>query len=192
MKKKKVKKQKSYIIFITIIIVLLFFALGAYFYYKDELGSELKKEGYNTNDKDEIFYSKITTNNTLEEFYDDIANNKDSSYEEFYFTKSSYDFIELKMSYKNGINYTLNISSDIKRDTTNYNYEVSNSSAHLILEGNNLEGYDCKIVKKENISNDSLTNHCNYIKKEIENFINIRNEFLKNDKIKEIIDNNEK
>ena len=187
MKKRKKKNKNKFIIILTISIVVVLIIIGVHYYYNDQLGRELSNKGYKTDNTDNLYFNKIVTNNTLDNFYADVANNIESAYEEYYFTKESYDFIELKMNYKNGVLYTLNITSDLKRNITTYNYEVSNDEARLILEGNNTEEYACRIVKKENISNDTLENHCKYIKNEVNTFLTLKEEFINNNKIMEII-----
>lgn len=178
-KKGKSKKKNNNLLFLTGFIVIIILIVLLVMIKKDNsLESELKKEGYSTENKDDAFYKKITTGNTLEEYYNDISNEKDSEYEEYYLSKESNDFIELKMSYKNKVNTTLNITMDLKTEKINFNYELTYENAHIILEGNSDENYDCKVIVSQNTKEDSLRNQCDNIMNEINMFIQRKNEFL--------------
>jgi len=185
MKKRKNKKQ---IIVITVLIALvLVIILGTYLSKdNDEMTKALKKEGYTT-ESESAFYKKIVTNNTMDDYYKDISNNKNSKYEEYYFSKQSNDLIEVKLSYQDGVTTNLNITSDLKTEEIEFNYELSYKDAYLILEGNNTDNYVCKPVVKENVGDETINIYCEMIQKEISIFINRRGELLNNEKIKEII-----
>jgi hypothetical protein len=187
MKNKRKKDKKLLYIGIFVIIFIILIILGIYLSKdNDELKSELKKDGYTTEESD-AFYKKIVTNNTLDDFYDDLSNNKETSYEEYYFSKDSYDFIELKMSYKDGITTTLNITSALRTLEVNFNYELSYNSTHLIIEGDSTDEYTCKTVVQEGISDATVSTYCDAINSEITTFLNRRTELLSNQKIQELV-----
>ena len=146
----------------------------------------LQEEGYTTTDED-AFYKKIVTHNTLDDYYNDIANNKNTEYEEYYFSKEAYDFIELKMSYYDSASRVLSINSDLRTNRVEYNYEISYNSMHLILEGNSDSNYDCNIVIKKNTAAEDINNACNDISKEISIFLDRREKLLSNKKIQELL-----
>ena len=140
MKKKKNKDSTIYLKIVFIVIGILAVVIVALLINKnttskDEVGARLEDYGYTIGEKDEAFYNKITTNNTLDDYYNDMSNNKNTLYQEFYVSKSSYDFIELKMSYEDKITKTLNITSDLKTKAIEYNFELSYNDIYLILEG---------------------------------------------------------
>jgi len=147
---------------------------------------ELNKEGYTTTSED-AFYKKIVTNNTLDSYYNDVANNQDSSYEEYYLQKDSLNFLELKMTNYNSVNTTLSISSNIRTNLIEYNFEMSYRDSHLILEGNSTEDYDCHIVLRKNVKDSEAKNQCDYIMREISTFEDRRDEILQNEKVQEIL-----
>ena len=109
------------ILLIIVLIVVIIFVNNS----KKELPKELNNMGYTTKNEEEAFYKKIITNNTLDSYYDDISKGKDSKYEEYYFAKESYDYIELKMSYQNPTTKTLTITSNLKSLDTSFNFEIS-------------------------------------------------------------------
>ena len=169
----------------VIVIILLVMVLSQGTNQKED--KVLLNEGYETTDEEDAFYKKITTNNTLDDFYNDMANKQNSAYEEYYFAKESHNFIELKMNYNEGAITTLNITSDLKTQEVKYNYELSYNSAHLILEGNSLSDYSCQIVTKKNVNDTAIQNHCDYVMQEINVFLERRQQLLQNDKVREIV-----
>ena len=146
----------------------------------------LNREGYNTTAEEDPFYKKIETNNTLDDFYN-VASNKNSSYEEYYLSKESYNFIEMKMNYNEGAMNTLNIVSNLKTQEVEFNYELSYNSAHLLIEGNSRDTYSCKVIQKKGVNDQTIQDHCNYIMNEITVFLLRREKILQNDKVKELI-----
>lgn len=186
MAKRKKENTKFYTI-IVIVIFLLIIVLGLVLSNNNkELEDVLNKEGYTTEDES-AFYKKIVTNNTLDDYYNDITNSRDSEYEEYYFSKESNDFIELKMSFQNNVTTSLNITSDLKNLSTSYNYELTYKDAHLLLEGNDSTDFTCNIVLNEKVNSDTINTYCNMIKQEIETFTDRRTNLLKNKKIQEIV-----
>ena len=186
-KRRKKNNQKQLIIgliaFVTIfIIALLIFSTTR----KTEVEKELNKEGYTTTEED-AFYKKIVTNNTLDDYYNDISNGKDSAYEEYYFAKESLNFIELKLLHQSSSISTLNITSDLRTEKIEFNYELSNDTSHLILEGNSDENYDCKIIVKKNINDTTSKECCGLIMQEITTFLTRRDSLLQNEKVRELV-----
>lgn len=187
MKKRKKNKNNTYIFIIIITIIAILGIIVYYFYSTDELGKEIKQEGFKTTSNDDLYYKKVVTNNTLDSFYNDVSENKETSYLEYNFTKNSYDFIELKMTYKEETLSTLNITSDIRNNTIVFNYEVSKGKMNLILEGNMNGDFICNSLKQDNISNSNKEKHCDYIHNEINNFITIRDSYLENNNLKDLV-----
>ena len=187
--KKRVKKEEGKELWIGIIALMVVVVISLLVYITtkpSEVEKELSKEGYTTTNED-AFYKKIVTNNTLTDFYNDMKNEKNSAYEEYYFAKESLNFIELKMLYQDGTNSTLNITSDLRTNLIEFNYELSNKKAHLILEGNSNENYDCKIIVKNNVNDVIANDSCNLIMQEINTFLERRSELLQNEKIRELV-----
>ena len=193
MKKKNNKKNNKKIIYSIIIIVIILLIIVPLFVYisvnssNKEIEEEFNKEGYKTS-KEDAFYRQITTNNTLDEYYEDVANEKDSEYQEFYYSKLANDFIEVKMLYKNKVNTTLNITTDLKTNELEYNYELAYKNAHLILEGNSKDNYACNVITNNKINSDTVTKYCNMIIEEINDYNTVKDELLKNKKIKDLSD----
>ena len=152
---------------------------------ENKITEEFTKEGYKTS-KDDAFYRKIVTGNTLASYYEDISNKVDTQYQEYYYSKESNDFIELKMIYKNEVTTTLNISSDIETNLLTFNYELTYKDAHLILDGNSEDNYECEIVVNKKVSDETVQKYCDMIIDEINNFNSVKEELLKNKKINNI------
>ena len=81
MKKKKNKDSTIYLKIVFIVIGILAVVIVALLINKnttskDEVGARLEDYGYTIGEKDEAFYNKITTNNTLDDYYNDMSNNK--------------------------------------------------------------------------------------------------------------------
>ena len=186
MKKKKNNLLRNIIITCIIIIIIII----VFFYYletgKTEEEKVLSEEGYTTT-IDDAFFKKIVTNNTLDDFYKDISNNKDSQYEEYYFAKDSYNYIELKMEYKDGATKTINIQSDLRKLTIDYNYEITKNKIHLLIEGNSSNNNKCNYIIKKGVDDNTASRACNEVQEEINNFIEKRTELLNNEKVKELI-----
>ena len=193
MKRKKKNNNNVNLILYGIIILTVVTAILAIYYYlnQDELKPEMKNNGYVLETSGKNYYKKIVTNNTLDDYYNDISNNKDSEYKEYYFTIDAKDFIELKLSQKKGIGKSITITSDLKRNQTTYTYEITQKDKLLILEGSSDNSYACKVVAKEDYNMDSVTKYCKEVQDEIREF-KIEEQLLLNDvKIKQSIDNNE-
>lgn len=185
---KKNKKNPFFIALIVflLIIIITFIIYVLYSSSNNETLKEFNKEGYDSTNSD-IFYKKIVTNNTLNDYYKDIENNQNSQYQEYYFKKNSTDYIELKMIYNNGVSTSLNIVSNLKNNETEFNYELSYKDAHLILQGNNSNNYECQVIKKYKISVETSSKYCDMIKDEINEFNLEKEKILKNEKIKSLI-----
>lgn len=173
MKKRKNKKQEKNImltILVSIFIILLLLILIVAVSTKDEVYNELENEGYYT-ETDDAFYKKVLTNNTLNEFYNDMNSGRNTKYQEVYVSKDSYEYIELLMIYNDGVTTTLTISSSLKSNELNYNFELSYNKQYLILEGTEENNYACNVAVNRNIKKDTETKYCNIIKNQINDFL---------------------
>lgn len=190
MKRKKRKKNnnKIYFIIIGVIIFVLLVIFGIYAN-KDhnEFQKELKEEGYTTIDNEDAFFKKIVSGNTISDYYDDISNDKDTKYEEYSLSKESYDYIELKMEYQNEIFTVLNISSNLKSDVIQFNFELTYNNSQILLDGDSTTDYECNVIVQKEASDSTVDIYCDMIKSEIETFKSRRAELLSNPKIQEVI-----
>ena len=156
---KRRKKNNNKIIYIgigvVILILLIIFGVAAN-KNNNQLQNELKQEGYYTNDQDEAFYKNITTGNTIDDYYDDLLNEKESNYEEYSLSKESYDFILLKMEYESGVMTVLNVSSNIKEDYIQFNFELTYNDSHILVDGDNSNNYKCNIIEQKEASDSTV------------------------------------
>ena len=145
-------------------------------------------QGYSTSD-DSLFYQKIVSNNTLDDYYKDVKNKKESKYDEFYFNKDSYSFIELKMIYKNDITQVFNVTSDFTNNKVEYNFEISKNSASIILDGSYLAGREtsCNINSIKNLSTKNLADYCTLARNYMNEFITEQEKLLSNKEFKKAI-----
>lgn len=166
---------------VTITVIIL---VGYIVYITGEgpLERELIDNGYKS-EADNAFYSKVETNNTLDDYYKDIKEGKNTSYVEYYVSKESNDFIELKMIHQDGIDTTINIISDLSTTKITYNLELTYQDSHILLEGSSEDNYSCKIIKQEHANQDTVDYYCNYAVEEVNTFISKRNELLQNENI---------
>jgi len=177
------EKKKSYnLVFIAVLILCVGVIISLLYYSSREqiVKRELNKEGYSTG-KEDAFYHQIVSNNTLDDYYNDISLNKDSIFEEYYVSKESNSLIELKMTYQNQINTSLNISSKLDSNQVNYNFELSYQDSSFILEGNSETNYECNVIKEKNVSKDSIKYYCDIVMNEIQNYLQKKNELLQNE-----------
>ena len=186
-KKKKNDMTKSYIamglfILFAIIVLLIYYGSTA-------MDRSMQNDGYEAGEKEDPFYKKITTGNTLDDYYNDLSNNKDSAYEEYYLQKDSYNFYEQKLAYQNGVTSSLNISSDLRDLYTMFSYELSYGEAYILLEGNSAANYECEVIMNNNATRETLQNACDRIQSELDTFTTRRNEIMQNEKVQEVLKN---
>lgn len=185
--KKKKQNQNQYKTILIIIGILAVLTIILFLIPKsNNAEEELVEEGYETSEED-AFYKKIVSGNTLDDFYSDIANNRSSYYEEYDFSKESKDYIELKMTYNDGLNTTLNISSDLTTKEIEYNYEVTKGKSRILLEGNSTNNYNCDVILEKNVKSETVDSYCEQVITEVNAYIIKRDEFLKNKTIQKYV-----
>lgn len=189
-------KKNIMIIIISITVILL---IGVIMYYTtDETQEEreiyinnyLKDIGYTYNEETRMF-EKTPTNNTLDDFYKAQENNQSTTYQNYYFTLDSYNFIELNMKYTKEVTETFTITSDLKNDTITYNYEITKNNATAILEGEYDDKKDnpftCKVVTLKKLNESHMDQFCKNAKENTISFINEENKVLNNQEFQEKI-----
>lgn len=190
MKRKKSKKNNNiiyYIMIITIVFILVVIFGMRTNNNHNEFQKELKEEGYITEDSEAAFFKKIVSNNTISDYYDDISNDRNTKYEECSLAKETYDYIELKMEYENEIFTVLNITSNLKTDVIQFNFELTYNNSHILLDGDSSTNYECNVITQKEASNSTIDTYCDIIKSEIELFKSRKAELLSNRKIQKII-----
>lgn len=177
-------------VFIIIIII------GILMYYTTDQKQEeneiyinnyLNDLGYTYNEEEKMF-KKITTNNTLDEFYELSSKNQEAYYEEYYFSLDNNSFIELNMAYKDGITEVFNVTSDLTKQEITYNYEITKDDSSAILEGSyNNNSFKCEIVSLKKLNDDNKDQYCETIRKYANKFIEEENQLLNNEEFNNII-----
>ena len=151
------------------------------------INSYLNDLGYTYNEEENM-YKKITTNNTLDDFYELSSNKKEAYYQEFYFSQESNSFIELNMAYNNDITEVFNINSDLTKQEITYNYEITKNDSSAILEGSyNNNTFTCEIVSLKKLTDNNKEIYCETIKKLANNFIKEENKLIDNVEFNRII-----
>jgi len=190
-RKKKRTINKKTIIIVGIILILLIIVIIQLVTNNDtttdEMGNRLENYGYTIGEDEDAFYQKITTNNTLDDYYNDISNNKETNYQEYYVSKTSYDFIELKMSYSDKITKILNVTSDLTTKEIEYNFELSYNEIYLLLEGTLDDSFTCTAVTERNVNDEVISTYCNTIKSDLIDFTTERNKILSDTKIQKLL-----
>ena len=189
MAKKKKNNTMKYSIWIGSLILIAVILLIIYFSDNNEMNKAMRQDGYTTTEAEDPFYKKITTGNTLDDFYNDLANERNTAYEEYYLTKESYTFLEQKLLYQNGVNSAFNATSDLRTLQITFTYELSLQNAYLLIEGNSDNSNQCEIVINRNVRQESIQDACDKVSQEISVFINRREEILQNEKVQEMLQN---
>ena len=190
MNKKRKKNNKYIYLYLTIGVIVGIFLISAAVYISikgtnKKIEEEFAKEGYKTDTKD-AFYRKVTTNNTLDDYYKDMTSGVDSEYQEFYYSKQSNDFIELKMIYSNKVSTSLSISTNLETQELTYNYELAYKTAHLLLEGSSKNNYVCNVIDNNKVQEETVEKYCDLIIDEINDYNTVKEELLKNEQIKDL------
>ena len=151
------------------------------------INSYLNDLGYTYNEEENM-YKKITTDNTLDDFYKLSSNKKEAYYQEFYFSHESNSFIELNMAYNNDITEVFNINCDLTKQQIAYNYEITKNDSSAILEGSyNNNTFTCEIVSLKKLTDNNKEIYCETIKKLANNIIKEENKLIDNDEFNRII-----
>ena len=190
MAKKKQKKSNNIYLYIIIGVIVSIFVVSSIIYItingtNKKIDDEFAKEGYNTTPKD-AFYRKVVTNNTLDDYYKDMLSETDSEYQEYYYSKRSNEFIELKMLYKSKVSTSLTISTNLETNELTYNYELAYKTAHLLLEGSSKENYNCNVIDNNKVQTETVKNYCDLIIDEINDYNVVKEELLKNNQIRDL------
>lgn len=190
MAKKKQKKSNNIYLYIIIGVIVSIFVVSSIIYItingtNKKIDNEFAKEGYNTTPKD-AFYRKVVTNNTLDDYYKDMLSETDSEYQEYYYSKQSNEFIELKMLYKSKVSTSLTISTNLETNELTYNYELAYKTAHLLLEGSSKENYNCNVIDNNKVQTETVKNYCDLIIDEINDYNVVKEELLKNNQIRDL------
>ncbi len=190
-KRKGKRKSNNNLAYILIILLVgtAICSLVAYYTGNGALTHSMKEDGYTTEDQGDAFYRQIVTNNTLDDYYDDISKKKDSNYEEYYLSKESLDYMEMKLSYYNGTSLSVNITSDLRSLDTTFHLELSKENSYLLLEGNSKNNYSCETITQRSVGNDIKREYCDWIQDEVNKFLEKRNQIMTNPQVQEILSN---
>lgn len=186
MEKEKNKRIIILVSTISIMLLILLCAVIYVLYVNKDLEKGMEESGYTTED-DSYFYEKIETNNTIDDYYNDVKNDKNSEFTKYYVSKEMDNFIELKLINDNNVKATLNIVNNLKTGKTTYNYEVKYQNSHLIFEGDSDNNYECNFIVKKNVKKETMNYYCNQIEEEINSFNYKKQELLSNERVQKRI-----
>ena len=85
---------------------------------------------------------------------------------------------------------TLTISSNLKSNEVNYNYEMSYEKAYLLIDGTEKNNYECNVNVNKNVKKETEKKYCSLIKREIKEYLNSKVELLNNQNLIDKIYNN--
>ena len=77
----------------------------------------------------------------------------------------------------------LTISSNLKSNYTEYNYELTGENNRLIIQGDSNHSFSCKPIISENISQRAFENCCDIISNELEIYNMRRKKIMNNQKV---------
>ena len=84
------------------------------------------------------------------------------------------------MIYNDGVTTTLTISSSLKSNSLNYNFELSYNKQYLLLEGTEANNYNCVVTVNRNVKKETEKKYCNLIKEQINDFLGSKTQLLNN------------
>ena len=92
----------------------------------------------------------------------------------------------IKMIYKNNVSTSLNIITNLETNELTYSYELAYKTAHLLLEGTSKEDYSCKVIDNNRVQEDVVKKYCDLVIDEINDYNEVKDDLLKNNKIGEL------
>ena len=182
--------KRSILIVITLIVLsfALFFLNRAFDKNdKEYVESYLEDDGFVLSE-DESYYQKVTTKNTMDDYFYEVSKNRSSEYEEFYFYMGTYNFTKLKMNYNDNITNTFTASNDLVNNVITYKYEVVIYSSSIIVGGTYKDDkFKCEVVLNNGITEDSTDIYCSRAEYETLTFLQDSNDLKSNVKFSKII-----
>ena len=157
----KVNKKKIKIIIILIIIIIIMLLIISKITNKKDSKNVVKnyieKKGFSQVEKSNI-YSKIISNTTLDEYFENTENNIATEYQVLYFNLSDYKLSKTYMEYKDNVYRYYTPTYDYKTNTIEYEYEISIEDGYINLTGSyNVKSkkITCNIGNSKNINTNS-------------------------------------
>ena len=171
---------------ITVLIIIILFVGFTLFFGKSDsaiIEDVLKEENYIL---DGDIYRKKVTNNTQDDFHNDITNNTYSEYIEYQYISNTniLKCINLKFD---SLYYLCDITEDFSNNKLSYSCNSTYNDLQLNIYGDfdysssELSCYD----RNEEISDDVTSEYCDKIYNQIQDFVSERNRLLSNKKFKE-------
>ena len=171
----------------VLIIIILFVGFTLFFGKSDSATIEdvLKEENYIL---DGDIYRKKVTNNTQDDFYNDIKNNKYSEYIEYQYISNTniLKCINLKFD---SLYYLCDITEDFSNNKLSYSCNSSYNNLQLNIFGD--FDYSSSLLncynRNDEIDEDITSDYCDKVYDQIQTFIEERNKLLSNSKFKKAI-----
>ena len=174
------------LIIIFLLIIISFFLMAILFGKSNSsiISDTLKKNNYLL---DHDNYRKIVTNNTQEEFYNNIKNNMNSEYIEYQYSINNNELQSTNLRYNNNYYYLCDITENFTKNEFRYSCESIYKNNQLYIKGN----YDNNMLscynRNDNIDKEIIDKYCIIIKKQIKGFIIERNKLLSNKKFRKAV-----
>ena len=131
-------------------------------------------------------YRKKVTNNTQNDFYDDIKNNKNSEYIEYQYISNTNILKSINLKF-DSLYYLCDITEEFSNNEIKYSCNSMYNDFQLNIYGDfNLKknSLDC-YFKNDNITDEISSEYCDKIYNQIQDFVSERNRLLSNKKFKE-------
>ena len=191
MSKKRKKQNLSYFIYFLVgffVIFLCFIGLEFLFQDDETVEETMERLGYQISDKDDAFYRKNITNITIEQYYSDLSHKKNAEFDEYSVTKSSFDFIEQKLKYIDGVVTNYHFSSNLTSKKIFFQYEYDGNHQYVMMDGNSENDYQCEVVVQNNMTKKELIKHCDSIQKELYTYLQNRADVFNQSAIQKILE----
>lgn len=133
-------------------------------------------------------YRKVVSNNTQEDFYNDIKNNRKSEYIEYQYIPASNLLKGINLKF-DSLYYLCDITEDFSNNKLEYSCNSIYEDKQLNIYGNfnySNNSFSCSNRDSE-ISEDITSEYCNEVYKQIEDFIVERNKLFSNKKFEKAI-----
>lgn len=168
------KVKKAIIVLIVLIVMVVGFKLiGNKKNTPEVLVKYIEKIGFEQ-EKDSSLYFKNNSNMTKDEFDMLVAEEKDASYEGFYFNVGSYKLTSDKLEYSDDVYTEFNPTYDYTNNTLDYDYRISIDDARVIIEGiydKDNDDFTCEPTYYIGIDiDDAIEAICDKVKYDVDDF----------------------
>lgn len=175
---------------IIVFLIFLFFIIGYFLIINNKSTSKMLKNyliEHNFQNEDGLYVKQLSELN-LDEYFENVDNGINSSYEKLYFDIDNYQLVKNTLNYYDGMSVFFSPMYDYKNSNLVYTKEINMNNNSIILEGdfnNTISKFNCSISNAENanLSDDDKQFLCDNTKEEVVAFFNEASYLIIDDKI---------